>query len=110
MDSNNDIRRLRIEDGYYLDDLSRAEPPPVTGAPSIVGKTTSVTTYPAAASAFYSVVPQSVLGTETEGAAATLTARSGVVLALNLGTAIPAVGTYVICTYVNSRWVFRYDG
>jgi hypothetical protein len=73
--------------------------------------TTTITTYPTSASAFYAGNPTQVSGTEAEGGAAMyLPDTSNIVLALNLGTQIPASGTRVIATSAAGRWTFRYDG
>ena len=78
------------------------------GAPMLVCKTASDGAYPAAAARFFRVVPQSVFGPESEGAAGTLTADGGGFYALNIGSAIPPSGTTVICYSLGSRWVFDY--
>jgi hypothetical protein len=73
--------------------------------------TTTITTYPTSASAFYAGNPTQVSGTETEGGAASYAPDiANIVLALNLGTQIPAAGTRVIATAAGGRWTFRYDG
>jgi hypothetical protein len=76
------------------------------GAPCLVGKVT--TTSGPAAPGFFKVEVYDVTGTETEGGAGTLTDASHFILAVNLGSAVPAATTPVICTYVGYRWVFRY--
>lgn len=78
---------------------------------AFLGKTTTVTTYPSTASAFYAVNPVSVVGTEAEGASASYVPTTGVVVyALNLGGSVPGVGTYVLCHSCGGRWTFRFDG
>lgn len=108
--STADARRLRINDAASLDSTSQEPPRNAAGSPVFVGTTTTVTTYPTSAGKFFAVTPTAVLGTESEGSSASFTTRSSTVFAYNLGTAIPASGTTVVCTFVPNRWVFRYDG
>lgn len=58
---------------------------------------------------YFTVTAKDVSGAETEGGAGTLTAAGYTFKALNLGTTAPALAVHVICTYVEDRWVFRYD-
>lgn len=103
-----DRLRLRQDDA----DIAASLNPGVVahGAPCFVGKTTTVATYPASAATYFAMLAVTVTGTETEGGSGILTAGTDVTYALNLGTAIPPSGTYVICTLVDYRWTFRYDG
>ena len=107
--SSADAERLRAEAQDQEDELTRegfAEP---HGAPTFVGTTTTITTYPTAAQAFYALtVQRSVTGAETEGGPGTLTSAGATVLALNVGGTVPPPGTNVIATFVPYRWVFRY--
>ena len=104
----------RLRDSYagQSDDWSQSPHAPVPGAPAMCVRTAVKYTYPSTASSFYWCVPQTVLGTEVEGGAATLTAASsGIgVYALNLGTLVPPQGTPLVVTRVAYRWVFRFDG
>lgn len=64
-----------------------------------------------AAGRFYEVTAMDVLGAEVEGGDGDLVDAGYAFLALNLGTEAPIVDeTVVICTYVDFRWVFRWDG
>ena len=83
-----------------------------SASPTLLAATTTVTTYPTSATAYYACNVQDLLGAETEGAAGVLSAASPTrrVMAYNLGTAIPTVGTLVVLTFVGNRWVFRFDG
>jgi hypothetical protein len=108
--AQSEIDRLRFDDADAVDAASREPLDKAAGAPSLVCKTTTCTTYPTAAMRFYCVTPQSVLGTETEGSTGTFTGTPGTFKALNLGSAIPPSGTQVLVTFVGHRWVFRYDG
>lgn len=108
-DDYTEITRLRITDAHATDARTRTAPGDTAGAASCVGQTTTITTYPTTAGAFYAMLPVMVTGAETEGTAGTLTVGTGTFLALNLGTAIPPTGTNVVCTLASHRWTFRYD-
>ena len=105
-----EAKRLRGHNDALLDGLSRRDRAPTFGSPSLVARTQVVTTYPSSAQRFYACVPQTVLGAEVEGGPATFSPGSATFFALNLGSAVPPAGTYVLATFVESRWVFRYDG
>jgi hypothetical protein len=105
-----DARRLRGDDLDADDELSR-RPAAVEGASRrFLAKTKTVTSYPTAAGKFYAMETQDVLGTQSEGSAATFSGQGDTFYALNLGSAIPPVGTIVEVTHVPHRFVFRYDG
>lgn len=108
--SLDDARRLRARDEALSDDLSRRNPAPAFGSPSLVAQTKAIAAYPTAAQRFFACTPRTVLGREVEGEAGALTSTGSTLLALNLGSAIPPAGTDVLVTFVDSRWVFRYDG
>ena len=103
-------RRLRARDEALADGLTRLDPAPTFGTPSLVAQTKAITTYPTSAQRFFACTPRTVLGREVEGGAGALTSTGATLLALNLGTAIPPAGTDVLVTFVDSRWVFRFDG
>lgn len=105
-----EAKRLRIRDEALNDETTQRDRLPSYGSPSLVAQTKTIRTYPSAAQQFYACVPQTVLGKEVEGGPGTLTPDSASFFALNLGTAIPPVGTTILATFVDSRWVFRYDG
>jgi hypothetical protein len=105
-----DAIRLRIQDAALSDSLSQVERDPSLGMPCLVAQTRLLSRYPTSAQKFYACSPLSVLGIEVEGGTGNLTAGSSTFFALNLGSAVPPIGTSVIATYVESRWVFRYDG
>ena len=77
---------------------------------AMLGTTTTVTTYPTSASAFYALFNTVVGGTEVEGGGASYVPGTAVTYALNVGSQVPPSGTRVICHAVGGRWVFRYDG
>lgn len=105
-----EARRLRDREATFLDDLSRRDRVPSFGSPSLIVQTRTLRMYPTAAQRFYACVAQTVLGTEVEGGLGNFTPGPATFFALNLGSSIPPVGTYVLATFVESRWVFRYDG
>ena len=108
--SSDEARRLRGLDDALLDSLSRRDRAGSFGSSSLVARTKAIATYPSSAQRFFACVPQTVLGAEVEGGPATFSPGSATFFALNLGTAVPPTGTYVLTTFVESRWVFRYDG
>ncbi len=101
-------RRLREDDGAYREEADRREPPPAPIGRRIVGRTVNGGSYPTAAQRFYKMEVVSVTGDEVEGGAPTLT-LGGEFFAVNLGTAIPAVGTDHVVSHVPWRFVFRHD-
>lgn len=105
-----EAKRLRARDEALADSLSRRDPAPTFGTPSLVAQTRAIGAYPTSAQRFFACTPRTVLGREVEGGAGTLTSSTSTFLALNLGTAIPPAGTDVLITFVDSRWVFRFDG
>ncbi|MGP0063517.1 MAG: hypothetical protein ACLQGP_07965 [Isosphaeraceae bacterium] len=81
------------------------------GSAAVLAQTSTVSTYPASASAFFACLPIDIDGSETEGASATYVQESSTVFyAWNAGTQVPPVGTAIVCHAVGGRWVFRYDG
>ncbi len=109
MSSQDEATRLRRRH----DDLIRLAEPDVSpseGSPALLLKTLTVGTYPTAAQSYYAVQAIRPGGTESEGSAVTFTAITGTFYAMNVGSAIPPSGTYVIGSLVRGRWVFRYDG
>ena len=109
-DGRDEANRLRIRDDSLADGFSRTARDPAIGMPCLVAKTTTIATYPTTAQVFFACTPLTVLGPEVEGSAGTTTPGISNLLALNLGSAIPTVGTSLIVTFVDNRWVFRFDG
>ena len=110
LQSLDETKRLRTRDDALADGLSRRDRFPSFGSPSLVAQTKAIQAYPTSAQRFFACIPQTVLGKEVEGGAGTLTPDSATFLALNLGSAVPPVGTNILATFVDSRWVFRFDG
>jgi hypothetical protein len=105
-----DAKRLRVRDATLGNEFSQTGRDPSLGMPCILVQTTTVKTYPTSAQSFYACLPLTVLGAEVEGGAGSITPGSSTFFALNLGSAVPPVGTHILATFVESRWVFRYDG
>jgi hypothetical protein len=81
------------------------------GSAALLVTTTTVSTYPSTAGAFYASNPTEIDGAEVEGGTASYTPdTTQVVYVLNAGTQIPPAGTRVVAHAVGGRWVFRYDG
>ncbi len=81
-----------------------------SGNPALAVRTRTKTTYPTVPSAYYSCFPLAVTGDEVEGGPATLTVAVEDLYVFNVGTVIPPVGTDLLATFVDNRWVVRYDG
>lgn len=109
MDSD-EAERQRIADDDQSADDTRLEAVPDPGERCLVVQTKTVGTYPTAAGSFFAVATAQAFGAEVEGGAGSVTAGSDTFHALNVGTAVPPSGTNVIATFVDYRWVFRYDG
>lgn len=105
-----DAFRLRLEGTSLIDALSQLKGDPSLGMPCLVARTKAISRYPTTAQAFYACGSISVLGAEVEGASGTLSVGPATFLALNLGSAVPPVGSNLLVTFVENRWVFRYDG
>jgi hypothetical protein len=98
--------RQRAEQGNLDRETGRAP----EGAAALLAQTSTVSTYPTTASAFFACLPMDIDGSETEGASATYVQESSTVFyAWNAGTQVPPVGTAIVCHAVGGRWVFRYD-
>jgi hypothetical protein len=104
-----DAKRLRISDIALVDGLSQAGRDPSLGMPCVVAQTKKLSSYPKSAQQFYACSPVTILGLEVEGGAGITTSGNSTFFALNLGSAVPPLGTNVVATFADSRWVFRYD-
>jgi hypothetical protein len=105
-----DAKRLRIRDANLGVDFSQSGRDPSLGMPCLLVQTTTVKTYPAVAQSFYACSPLTVLGTEVEGGSGSITLGTSKFFALNVGSAVPPAGTNILATFVDNRWVFRFDG
>ena len=80
------------------------------GSPTLVVRTKSLGSYPAAASRFFACEPITILGPEVEGSSGQAYPAGTTLFAYNLGSSIPAQASILIATFVAHRWVFRHDG
>lgn len=110
MSTFDEAKRLRAHIAARNDRLTRFDLAAADGAPCILAQTVAVRSYPGTAASYFGCQPQTILGAEVEGGAATITPDGGTFFALNVGSAVPPVGTLVVATFVGNRWVFRYDG
>jgi hypothetical protein len=105
-----EAKRLRVRAAARDDGLTRFDLAAADGAPCLLAQTVVVRSYPTTAASYFGCQAQTILGAEVEGGGATITPDGGVFFALNLGSAIPPVGTTIVATFVGNRWAFRYDG
>ena len=103
-----ELEQLREDDEDYEQNEETQEQTTYAQS-SVLGKTTTVATYPTNSFVFYALNITQVMGAETEGATPVYTTGTDIFYALNIGTRVPPVGTIVLCTYVPCRWVFSYD-
>lgn len=108
--SRDDAKRLRGLDATLSVEFSQTGRDPSLGLPCTLAQTTTIKSYPTVAQSFYGCTPLTVLGAEVEGGEGTLTSGSSTFFALNLGATIPPAGTNILVTFVDNRWVFRFDG
>ena len=109
MISQDDSRKYTIEEQNLSDDITRRDQTPTLASPSVLAKTTTLSVYPTTASSYFACLPQSLYGTEQEGAPGVVLSSSSTFFALNLGTTVPPRGTLILATFTGNRWVFRYD-
>lgn len=107
---HDDIRILRDRDQAAQRDIDRLSDSAPGGSRSLLCKTTTVSSYPTAAQAFYAVFNVEADGDESEGSSATLTAGTDAFYAWNCGSAIPPSGTCVIVHSVAGKMVFEFNG
>lgn len=103
------IERMRLDANDREATSDPVQPSSNPGGPVVAAKTKTVTTYPAAAGAFYACETLQVYGVESEGSPATRTGQGNTFYAYNLGGAVPPTGTEVLVSFVEFRWVFRFD-
>jgi hypothetical protein len=94
-----------------IDDMADrlAQPNPYVHR-SLVVITTTVTAYPTVAQSVYACLQSDPTVAESEGATATYANGTGILYALNVGTAVPPPGTRLILEAVKGKWLFRFDG
>jgi hypothetical protein len=105
-----EARRLRVRDAALVDGFGRRDQDRTSGMPCLLAQTEKISSYPTLAQGFYACAPSTLLGSEVEGEAGTVTPGPSTFFALNLGSVAPPIGTNILATFVDSRWVFRFDG
>lgn len=106
----NDARVLRERSLAAQEALDRSPDLPPDAAAAVLAQTVEATTYPTTAAAFYAMKALECDGEEDEGTAVSFVAVSDeIFFSLNLGSAVPPVGTIVVCHAVGSVWCFRWD-
>ena len=107
--SNIRIIRDRNEDSASV--LRRLASAVDHGSNVALVRTKASSLYPKTAASFFACTPVSIDGTEREGGAVTLSDDgTRTLLAYNLGTKVPPIGTALIVHSCGGRWIFRYDG
>ncbi len=109
IDPQTEAKKLRTRDASAEGSARHAGIDAASPSPTIVAQTKTLSTYPTAAQRFYACKPVVILGAEVEGGSGVITADSSTVMALNIGTSIPPVGTNVILSYCADRWLFAYN-
>jgi hypothetical protein len=107
---DNPLRVMRERQQIASADLDRSgDESPYCNAAAIV-VTTTITTYPTSANAYYACNVLLVTGSVSEGATPTITTdTSTVIMAYNVGSTIPPNGTQLVVHSVGGRWTFRWD-
>ncbi len=97
-----DYKRLRLAAGRRAANEAR---PPVAGAPAFVGQVRSAAAL-IAVGRFLLVEPSYALGAEAEGGDGSLNVGTGSLVPVYLlGPSVPATGEFLICRFVDHRWV-----
>jgi len=105
---DDDLERLRLTDADFGRELASQLESAFGEVPDVVALVSTDGSFPASAARFFKVIPQTVMGTESEGQTGSYTAMSNAFYALNIGGNLPTNGTTkVICSYVPHRWVFE---
>lgn len=105
-----EFQRIERDLASVSEQISNLEVLVPLGSPSAVARTKTLASYPTSASSYFACEPLTILGAETEGSNGVVLGSGVTILALNLGSSVPPLATAVIISYVNHRWVFRYDG
>jgi len=105
-----DLRVMRERQAIASSALDRSGDLDTYASSAAIVQTTTVMTYPTNAAGYYACAPQQLTGSIVEGGAATYSAYGSTLYALNVGSQIPPVGTYLVVHSVGGRWAFRFDG
>jgi hypothetical protein len=109
MTDHDNVRRLFIREAALADEAVRQDSDPPIGAPTLLACTKILSSYPTVAQCFFACQLLILLGAEVEGGSGVVTGVNATFFALNLGSAVPPIGTQVLVTFAGNRWVFRYD-
>lgn len=109
MTTADDLRIYASVEHILSEDINRRDLSVALSSPCVLAKTTTQSVYPTNAFRFFACLPQSLYGTEQEGATGIVLSGSSCFFALNLGSTLPPTGTLVLATFTGNRWVFRYD-
>lgn len=101
--------QIELRDSELSDQLARKTPLHSVAGQSLLARTVAISMYPTSGQCFFACQPVALLGTESEGAQGVISTRSGSFFAFNLGSSSPPVGTLILATFADSRWVFYYD-
>lgn len=102
------MRTDRNRQAEALDDLDRFPDDQDNGTIGMLLVTKTCSSYPTSAGAVYCCNPVRVDADDTEGAAAVFTADTSVLIfALNIGSGVPAVGSYHVGTAVGGRTIIE---
>ena len=94
-----------------LDDIDLAAGTDMDGMAGNLLVTFTQTAYPTVAQSVYACHPVDINVADTEGAVPTFVPdTTAVIYAANIGTTVPASGSYVIGTSTGGRVTFRWDG
>src|SRR5262249_62097509 len=72
-----DAKRLLLREAALAEDVRRRDSDPPIGAPSLLARTTTLSSYPTAAQGFYACQPLTLLGDEVEGRAGVIGVGDG---------------------------------
>lgn len=105
-----EFRELRARLEVIERILDSVETGDFAGGRAFAARTYNAGAYPVAGAVgtTFAVQFQDVTGPETEGAAATITNRTGYHFAVNLGSGLPVAGTEIVVFEVPYAFVFRY--
>lgn len=105
------VRELRSQDSETDAVVDSSGVETAGGGAFLVGRTTTVATYPTVAKACYAIQIDSIAGNDTEGSTPTFASASHpTIFAWNVGKSIPPSGTEVVIALApGGRWVFQYD-
>lgn len=90
--------------------IARLGPAAPGGHAFLVGRTTTVGTYPTLPGSYFAVQVTRVGGAEVAGGVASTTDVGGVEMVANVGKGLPPPGSLVEFRRTGGRWVMQWDG